>query len=438
LVTHHRAEAGLPILIVLAVLTVTLRLAVVLPLPPHQWLAGSDGPWYARQGWLISHGNTPDLKNVGPLYPLMLAGVWLGFPDHPEPTDPLAIPAAYLTSVRVIQVALGALTTLFAFGLARRLGVGRRAATAAAVGVGVGPAFVIQPFLIQTETLFMTLFAGTVLVHAGNLRTPTRAGSVATGAMCALAALTRPILLLFPVVLAAHLFLRHRTTRQRSRAASLLISASLVLIPWHVWLYSTMGRFLPSGFSANLLMGAQGQGTLLQRQEFHEMERRLGTPGIGYAREALRTIGGNPLRWVWIRTRNVAAALAQPHGTSDLGGPSMKAAVLDWMTIDRSAAGLAAIVSEPRFWLRMAVYVFHYVALALALIGVHATWRYRNDWVVVHAAIAYLLLTYGALTVSPRYLFPAEVFLWVLASAGLSSVSAWSASRRPTAAFGTG
>jgi 4-amino-4-deoxy-L-arabinose transferase-like glycosyltransferase len=429
----NRERADRRTLLALAVLTVALRCAPVLLLPSHQWLAGGDGPWYARQGWRLAHGAMPDIRTVGPLYPLLLAAVWLGFPEHPEPTAAEDIQASYLTLVRAIQVGLGALTAFLAYGLARRLGVSGRAATAAAIGVGLGPAFVIQPFLVQTETLFMTLLAATLLVHAGNLRAPTRAGSVATGAICGLAALARPILLLFPLVLTADLLFRRRLARSGSPAGSLLIGAALVLMPWHAWLYSTTGSVLPSGFSANLLMGAQGQGTLLQRQEFHEMERRLGTSDSGYAREAVRLIGDDPLGWISIRTRNIVAALAQPHGTSDLGEPSMKAALADWIAADRSAGGLAAIVSKPRFWLRVAIYLFHYAALVLAAIGVRATWSQRHRWFAVHAAILYLLFSYGVLTVSPRYLFPIEIFLWVLASAGLSSLWARVGARSPTA-----
>ena len=44
--------------------------------------------------------------------------------------------------------------------------------------------------------------------------------------------------------------------------------------------------------------------------------------------------------------------------------------------------------------------------------------RWREAY-ALYAVVGYLVAVYAVLTVLPRYLFPAEIFLWVFAAAGL-------------------
>src|SRR5690606_27225752 len=130
----------------------------VLWMPPHAWFDGGDGPWYAKQAWRLAHGSLDEpLRTVGPAYPLLLAGIWLAFPEAREPDRAAEPAAAFLTIVRLLQVCLGVATAAVAALAAHTLSLRPRGVLVAALGVGLGPAFVIEPFLIRTETLFMLL-----------------------------------------------------------------------------------------------------------------------------------------------------------------------------------------------------------------------------------------------------------------------------------------
>lgn len=408
---------SLPLLMFAAVV---LRLGVVALLGSHDWYAGGDGPWYVRQGWLIGHLSlSGPPRTVGPMYPLVLAAFWQAFPGYAEPIDALSAPAAYLLSVRVLQIALGTATVALAFFIATGLGLSRRSALIAAAAVALGPAFAMEPFLLHTETLFIALLAGSVLllvVWQSHARPSVMA---ATGVMCALAALTRPVMYLFPLALCVCVLAHRRRPNAVRSAAALLLAFGLTVLPWHLWLYRGSGHWMPEGLATHLFMGSQAAGAPLERSAFHAAADALEAAGRDYAGGALDAIRSHPIEWVGRRARNLAAAVAQPHGTSDLGGPSAKAALDLWIRSDRSASGLSSIVSRPAFWLRLAIYLLHYAAIILAVAGAWATWRTRREWCAVYAVVAYLMTVHFVLTAIPRYLFPAEPFLWILAAAAL-------------------
>jgi 4-amino-4-deoxy-L-arabinose transferase-like glycosyltransferase len=373
-----------------------------------------------RQAWFLANDALPEpLRTVGPLYPLVLTVFWFGFPGRPDPVDPGAVPAGLLVGVHVLQAILGTLTVALVYRLARRLIADRRSALFAAVGVGVSPAFVIEPLLVHTESLFIALLVAAVLLQVRNGRLAPGASAV-VGVVTALAALTRPMLLLFPLVLAAQLMLTRRSTQSVRAAAALLLAALITLAPWNFWLYRTTGSWLPAGFASNLWIGTQRDGGPLEVKTFHQLGDQLEASGRGYLGGALDEIAARPGEWIARRGRNVAGAILQPHGTSDLGGPSTKAAVLQWWREDRSSRGFLRVASAPTFWLRAIVYIFHYAALALGVIGIWKTLPVWRDWTPVYAAILYVLLVHALLTANSRYLFPTEPFWWVLAGAAVA------------------
>jgi 4-amino-4-deoxy-L-arabinose transferase-like glycosyltransferase len=274
-----RVRAGAPSwLLALLALGLFVRAVTILALPPHTWFEGGDGPYYARQAWFIAHGRAVDpMHTIGPLYPLMLATAWRPFAHDAEPPPPSAVPAAFLTTVRLAQALIGVLTAGLVYLLARRLGQSRGSAAVGVVGVSLGPAFVIEPFLIRTETLSILLLTGAVLLYVR--RPSTWPGIIATGVTCGLAALARPVLLLFPVAFAlAHLAGAEQARRGRE-AAALLAAALLTVAPWHAWLHTTHGRWLPAGFSANLLHGAYDDGGPPNPATVHIRLRRSRPPG---------------------------------------------------------------------------------------------------------------------------------------------------------------
>jgi hypothetical protein len=76
----------------------------------------------------------------------------------------------------------------------------------------------------------------------------------------------------------------------------------------------------------------------------------------------------------------------------------------------------------PGFWAKLAIYIFHYVALIFGTIGVWFSRREWRNYYVPACGIIYFLGTYGVLTILPRYLFPTQIFFWVFAGIGIIRV----------------
>ncbi len=396
------------------------RLGLLVVLDPQANLQGGDGIWYLRQGWLMAHGALEaPLRTVGPMYPLGLAVAWLLVPDAPLPANGGPVSPGVLTLIRLAQAAFSVATVWLAYGLARRLTSNPRPGLIAALALGFGPAFVMEPFNILTETLFMFWLTLGIWLYVRGQEKLSNPGAALTGSVFALATLTRPVLLFFPVLLAPHLVSLGGFRAGIRRSVIMLAAFVLTLAPWTLYLLSSTGSPLPAGFASNLWIGATGSGQWEGSETLDRRREQFKGGDEDYLREALGPVARHPFQWLSLRGRSLAGAILQPHGTVNLPGPGTKQLLSEWWRRDRSLSGLAAIRHSPWFWLKLSIYVFHYAALAFALLGVALVFRRWRQYYAVFAIVGYLCVVYGILTVSPRYLFPAEVFFWVLGAVGL-------------------
>jgi len=407
----------------LLILAASLRLMLLAQLQPGDFLRGGDGAYYLHQAWLIARHALPHpLTTAGPAFPLFLAFVWSFFPGAPEPLDIGIVPGAALLLARLVQIGLSLLVVWWGYRLARELGGDHRAGMVTAIGLGIGPAFVIEPVYILTEPLFIALLTGAVWLYTRACKTPTTGRFARAGLVFGLAALTRPVAMLLPVVLVPHVAIAHRSGGWRRWSTALLGAVALTLLPWMIYLGRSTGNPLPEGFSSNLWIGAVGEGRWEGTEANYQQRQTFGGEREDYIPEALRIILADPLGWISLRARNFVAAVVTPHGTSDLGGPSIKDLIGDWWAQGRTPEGLWSVVVAPNFGTKLLIYAFHAFALAF---GAGGAWVLRKRWREAYgvvAVIVYLGAAYFPLTVMPRYLFPAEVFVWVLAGAGLTGL----------------
>ena len=411
-----RERQQLALLLLAALL---LRLAFLSSQRPDDFLRGGDGPWYVHQGWLIAQDSLPaPLTTVGPLYPVGLALLWAAFPTAPEPVGVEAIPSAYLTLVRLIQTAMSLLVVWLGYSLARGLTGNHAAGMITAIGLGLGPAFIIEPIYILTEPTFIALMTLGVWLYTRAAASLSRAGFAMTGFVLALSALARPVALLFPLVLIPRMGADRRVRSARMGVPLLLGAFVLTVLPWAVYLQRTTGSVLPEGFASNLWIGAVGEGQWEGNLTLDEWRQGFGGDRGSYVREALRVIASDPIGWVTLRAGNLAAAVLIPHGTSDLTGPSIKELFRVWLLRGMPFEGLRAIVTAPYFLLKLVIYGFHYAALGLGALGAWISIKRWREFYAMYAGVLYLVAAYALLTVLPRYLFPAEVFLWVFAAVG--------------------
>jgi 4-amino-4-deoxy-L-arabinose transferase-like glycosyltransferase len=201
-----------------------------------QSVAAGEG--YPRSGYLRQGGPT---AIRGPGYPYLLGGAYAVADDSK-------------TVGRLLGAALGTLTVLLIYLIAKRIW-GRRVGLLAAALAAVFPPFVLLSRELLSETLFIPLELGAVLCvlnfrrSGGDLR-----WAAAAGGLCGLAVLTRNTALALLLCVPLGVLVARPRLRLRSLLAPLvvLVVAALVVAPWSVRNAVQFGRFIPVTTSAGI------------------------------------------------------------------------------------------------------------------------------------------------------------------------------------------
>ena len=162
-----------------------------------------------------------------------------------------------------LNLAAAAVTLVLVFALARRI-AGAWAGIAAAAAVGAMPNLVFHTAVPLSETLFLALFVGAVVVLAGaDWRTGAGPGVrrlAAAGALLGLAALVRPVALpVVPLLVVVWLCARLGLRRAVRDVAVVALGAAVVIAPWTVRNAVRMDAFVPISTNTgdNLCMSRQ-------------------------------------------------------------------------------------------------------------------------------------------------------------------------------------
>jgi 4-amino-4-deoxy-L-arabinose transferase-like glycosyltransferase len=399
--------------IALIACAVVARLAVVASLDPLTWVDGSDAPYYLRQAWTLAR-DPQGIPPVAPAYVGALSLAWRAVPGAPRPDRVETLPRGLLAGVRLAQVAASVGMIVALAGLAGRLTGRRRHAAIVAAGLGLGPALVLEPFRILTETLALASLAAALAAWLWPARTTGRAATA--GLLWGLAALTRPVLFGLPWLLVACDVWRAAPAARGARARQGLLAlacCALVVSPWVLSLRSASGRWIPQGFAANLWIGATGDGRWLgaartdaQRQTFR------GGPD-DYLGETGRIVRTDPLGWLATRARNLGLAVVQPHFASDMGGVSVRAAAGGWLRGDASFGALVQALAGTSGLAKLALYLWHWIGLLFGVAGLWLARRRVHEAVPLLLVAAYFTGVHALLTALPRYLLPVHLVLWI-------------------------
>lgn len=345
-------------------------------------------------------------------------------------------PTTAILVIRLVQCVLGTITCFFAYRITLLISRKREAALLVAGILAFSPAFVIEPALVLTETLYIFLVAGGMWIYLAGV-TRRVAGRPHVFVMLAavlfgLATLTRAALLLFPLGLALHLLVVFGWREGLKRALLLIVVYSLVLSTWTVynavqwnkrWVIAAEGGFIaflyigatdwegPQQVDANLVEDA-GAGDIQATEP--DVQQEL------YQQAAANVIGRDPIGWAQKRVGEIISAYLQPHNTNAFPGESLKDLMTTWLSTDRSPGGLARLTQAESFWPKLVIYLFHYVGLIAGLFGI---WLTRREWrltLPLLGFIVYTTLVHLVLDAIPRYLFPMEIFWWVFAAIAIS------------------
>lgn len=424
-------------LIFILVLALALRLVYVLS-QDHLVVyssTGSDNAWYLRSGYQLVTDTLPGPVPTAPLYLLFIGLAQSIFPQE-----------AAVIFIRIAQALMGAATCYFAYRLACMLAPDRRAGLVAAGVLAISPVFVIETAQILTETLYIFLVTGALLAYGSFITRhsplPDNAGAnrqfvptkttllssiIVVAFLFGLATMTRAVLLLFPLGLAAHMGWRAGL----KRAALMLAVFSLLVSIWTIYNAVRWNRLVvgAEGLFAFLYVGATGwqEPYTLDDRLMEDVPELADAPRLdtqtrqdAFTQAATEAISRDPLGWIRRRMAELASAYLQPHGTAFFPGESLKQMAGDWLQQDRSLAGLLELTRGDAFWPKLSMYVFHYTGLLFGAVGV---WLCRRQWQTALPLLGFVLYTtlvHLPLLALPRYIFPTEAVWWVFAGVAIS------------------
>lgn len=407
-------------LVAVACLALAARLWWVLVAAPSPDISGGDGPFYIRMGReIVEHGlanATAMMGTAGPIYPLFFALLHLSLPDD----------YTVMQAARITQTFVDTFTCCIVFDIGRRL-FDARVGLISGLAIALDLRFITQAGAINTETLFVFFLASGVwlFVIARQTENDRRkwAGYAISNGLFLFATFTRAIAIGLPLLFAS-LTLLPRPTPQQLRRTALVVGAGVLLIGGlTAWTYSRTKRIIviSSGLDIQFWMGSRLDGQWHGAQAFEEEQAYLiaeDPENPPYLRDAFQTIARDPVAYVLLQFRKLAAAYLQPHGTVAFPGESLKDLAVATL---RGQIGLSELINGEAFWPKLIIYIFHYLSLMGGLAGL---WLARRDWQKVlplALPIFYFTAAYTPLVIIPRYVFPAMPFFMILAaSAGVA------------------
>ena len=413
--------------------------------------SGGDSAFYLAHGWGFfsgqEHGyirNTAFYLSAMPTPPfyILYAGIFQQFlPEHET-----------IVMMRLVQCVIGTATAWLAYRLGRVITGGARAAVVAAAFAAFHPALIIEPVNIATETFyifFLTLGLWLYVeyaVHADEAQSLHRLSpglAIALSGMAfGLATLTRAVFVLFPLVIAVHMVMvgyRSRMEIWLGRSLLLLLVYAAVTSTWTVYSLGMWGRFIivsdqfmpalwrgavsddgsPAVNDALLLENVDAvrpEGCEAACQSYHHTTET-------YVQKIGESILGDLGGFFRLRFEELTASILQPYGTTPLGNISIRDATGDWLHHDRTVGGFLQLTQIEGFAVKLLTWIFHYAAIILGLAGM---WLSRQSWRLTLPLIGfvfYTVLIHFFLLALPRYLFPIEVPLLILAAAAVAKLS---------------
>src|SRR5258708_2220756 len=229
-------------------IAIVLRLLFILVIDPAPALSGGDVPWYFQYGLLLIKNSAPPLA-PGPIFLLYIGFVQLFFPT-----------STAITVVRLLNIGWHVVLMLSIYSLGKRY-LNIQAARLAIFVIAISPIFLIESGSPVTESVFLGLLFGTLALYAAYQDRPTVRSMALIGALLGIAALTRAVILAFPLVLIVQLIRLHGWRRSLRLAAALLLAYSVVISTWTVYNALKWDRFVvgAEGLVGFTWMGINGQ-----------------------------------------------------------------------------------------------------------------------------------------------------------------------------------
>lgn len=311
-------------------------------------------------------------------------------------------------AARTVNVLISVLTVFLAYLIGRRLLDGRAGVLAAAICAVYLP-YTWATGLLLTETLFTFMCAATVLACIEALERSSVAWALGAGAVLGLAAMVRPIFLLWPVFVVLYM-LADRSIGLKRASAMLAAAAAgvlLVLAPWWVRNYRVYEHFVPmTTSSANVLAASTS-----------ERYESGGRPEVARPAELMGDDYAMNEYWARVGKERIAKAMRDRPVEFIAFRVKLVAAVWQrWPTETALARHVRGLAFAERWG--------HVAIVGLWLLGAALAVARRDRRVLLVASVGvYFVVIHAATMMLVRYLFP-MVFFEAVTGAWLLSV-AW-------------
>jgi 4-amino-4-deoxy-L-arabinose transferase-like glycosyltransferase len=388
------------------------------------FLANGEGIWSGQNSG-VSRFGMPYYIEVLPTPPLYL--IFVGF------FQKILSPENAIIGIKLTQVLMSMGTMLCVGVMAGHIAQDRRAMWIALVVMAIDPAQVIEPRLINTESLYIFLVMCGLWLYWRTVFNKTHFQGRyfgLLGIILGLATLTRAVGVLLPLALAVHLGIVWRVDRRHWLRMSVIFLAvyGMVVLSWTAYVAIRYNRLvvvstqlMPAiwrGAVTNDSTPQQNDALLINPNDVPEdCERdcKYQVPTQTYVQQTTQVIQSDPLGYVRNRLKELLNAFLQPHTTMILGGESLRELTLRFLRDDLSWEGFLRVVNGEYFWAKLAIYVLQFAGMVLGMWGL---WLARNHWRVASIPwvfIAYTALIHVVLLVLPRYIFPTIPAFWMLA-----------------------
>lgn len=404
------------------------------------YLANGAGFFSGKEhGWVRGFPFYNSNLKPAPLYIIFVGAFQVFLPDHET-----------IIAIRLVQCLASIATAYLAYRMAATIARRASAGIIAAMLMAFHPALITEPANIATETLYIFFVAAGLWLYlefaaaqANGPRVPwlNPVGALAlSAAMFGLAALTRGVSALFPIVLALHLMWlsRHQVLRNWRKHSLLLLAVyAAVVSTWTIHNVLNWNRMVivSDQLMAALWRGAESNdGSPEQNDKLLLQGVEVSTPAgcvvdckfnhatETYVSKISEIVSADPIGYLALRFNELFYSILQPHGTTPFGDTSIMEAGRKWTADDRSLDGLAQVLRIPGFAIKLAIWVFHYVGIGFGLVGM--LWM-RKRWITAAPLAGFALYTVSAhffLLALPRYLFPIEIVWLVFAGIALAEL----------------
>ena len=367
---------------------------------------GEMGKSLARGEGFTAYGTL--LKRRSPMYPFFIGATYYLFGGQPR-------------LVQLLQCVMLGGTCWLVFDMGRRI-FNVRTGLIASIACALHPLMLRYVADLHLETLLTFLFTLTVRSTVRFYESPTPARGVALGLSGAAAALTKAVVMLYPMLfVAAWIAIRWLRPAQARvpgpswpAIAAIALAMGVVIFPWTIRNYKATGHFvlISSGFNDAMLRGfvfSKPDYALLRRPPYTDGENETNLWFRSLARAAGTEFERDDYETEQVLGREVKRRLAEDPGAF----------------VRKSVVGLFT------FWYQMTSLknsvltgVLALGAWVLAVIGAARAWREsRPIWLFLLPAI-HLNLLLAVLLALGRYSAPVMPALLVASSYGIDTLLA--------------